>query len=312
MKDAKKTPEGLIDDAKKGLFEGDWYYEEDAGGVRLGMRVSEKLHEEQSPFQKIAVYQTPFFGRLLTLDGMVMLTERDEFVYHEMVTHLPLCGLLAPRRVLILGGGDCGCLREVLRHPNIEQVVQCDIDQRVTEVCERYFDWVTPARSDPRAQVLFDDGVAYIEHQRASFNLIIVDSTDPIGPGIGLFLHDFYDKVARALAPGGVMVAQTESPHWSAPMVGAIYSELKQSFAQVAPYCGAVPTYPSGFWTWAWASNDTRPDAHFDAQRARQLEPGCSYYNADIHRAAFALPTFARQAVAGHNPFSRFQNAPEE
>ena len=196
--------------------------------------------------------------------------------------------------------------------PNIEQVVQCDIDQRVTEVCERYFDWVTPARSDPRAQVLFDDGVAYIEHQRASFNLIIVDSTDPIGPGIGLFLHDFYDKVARALAPGGVMVAQTESPHWSAPMVGAIYSELKQSFAQVAPYCGAVPTYPSGFWTWAWASNDTRPDAHFDAQRARQLEPGCSYYNADIHRAAFALPTFARQAVAGHNPFSRFQNAPEE
>lgn len=307
------APQALLDGGLKpgtrGLIEGDWYYEEDGGSSRLGMRILERLHRERSQYQELTVYQTAFFGRLLTLDGVIMFTERDEFVYHEMLTHLPLCCLPEPKRVLILGGGDCGCLREVLRHPGIERVVQCDIDERVTRVCARYFPWVEPAMADPRAELRFADGVAYVADQREAFDLVIVDSTDPKGAGVGLFLRDFYRQVARALRPGGAMVAQTESPHWDAPMVGAIYAELDAAFGCVAPYTGAVPTYPSGYWSWAWASADRPADAHFAAARAAAVSGDCLYYNASVHRAAFALPNFVRQARFGTNPFARFERA---
>lgn len=306
-----QVPAALLDGGLKpettGFVDGDWYYEEDAGAIRLGMRITERLHRSRSAYQELTVYQTAFFGKLLTLDDVIMFTERDEFVYHEMLTHLPLVTIREPRSVLIIGGGDCGCLREALRHPGIERVVLCDIDEQVTRVCEQHFDWVAPAIADPRAELHFTDGVAFIEGQQAAFDLVIVDSTDPKGPGVGLFTAAFYAKVTRALKPGGVMVAQTESPHWDAPMVGAIYEQLRQAFGHVTAYTGAIPSYPSGYWTWAWASPDHEPDAFFAAERAAAVEPGCAYYNAQIHRAAFALPTFVRRALAGEDPFARFE-----
>ena len=243
---------------------------------------------------------------MLALDDLVMFTERDEFVYHEMLVHVPLCGIPEPKSVLIIGGGDAGCIREALKHPSVERVVLCEIDERVTRVCEEYFPWVADAVRDPRVELIFDDGVAFIEKHASTFDLIIVDSTDPIGPAVGLFLRDFYRKAARALKPGGVMAAQTESPHWGAPMVGAIYGELRHAFAHVAPYLGFIPTYPSGTWSWCWASADRAHDAFFDADRAAAIAAGCRYFNPEIHRAAFALPNFARAAADGRNFFARF------
>ena len=165
-----------------GRVSGDWYYEENAGTTRFGIRVTEKLHEERSAFQKLVVYETAFFGRVLTLDDVVMLTERDEFVYHEMLVHVPLCSMPEPRRVLIVGGGDCGALREALKHPNLERVVQCDIDERVTRVSEKFFPWVGKTLTDPRAELVFGDGIDYVKRHATSFDLVVVDSTDPVGP----------------------------------------------------------------------------------------------------------------------------------
>jgi spermidine synthase len=277
----------------RGVFADGWFTEENMGAARTGLRVRALLHEEQSEYQRIAVYDTAFFGKLLTIDDVIMLTERDEFVYHEMLIHVPLCAVPDPKQVLIIGGGDCGTLREALKHPGVERVVQCDIDERVTRVSEAHFPWVREAAGDPRAELIFDDGVRYIEEHRNTFDVIAIDSTDPVDHAAGLFRREFYGKVAAALRPGGVMTAQTESPHWEAHTVGAIYAEQRAAFTHATAYASWIPTYPSGW--------------HFDEERAERLEPQCDYYNRALHRAAFALPTFARKAVeSGKNRFERF------
>ncbi len=312
MTEPSGVPSELIEGERaaetRGLVDGDWYYEEGFGAVRFGIRVEALLHEETSEYQKLAVYDTPFFGKMLTLDGVMMFTERDEFVYHEMLTHVPLCSVPGATDVLIVGGGDCGCLREVLRHDSVRRVVQCDIDERVTRVCEKFFPWVQPAASDPRAELVFDDGVRFIEQNENAFDVVIIDSTDPRGPGVGLFLADFYAKVARALKPGGVMTAQTESPHWDPRMVGAIYGQMRRAFGHVSAYTVAVPVYPSGLWSLAYASNDRRHTDFFDAERAAGLEEGSKYYDRGVHSAAFSLPRFARAATEGRAPFREFDD----
>lgn len=286
-----------------------WFTEGDQGASRWGIKVQRTLHEETSPFQTIHVYESTFFGRMLTLDNLLMFTERDEFVYHEMLAHVPLCSLPQPRSVLIIGGGDCGCAREVLKHACVERVVQCDIDERVTRVSAQYFPWVKPTCADPRLELTFANGVELVGSTAERFDLVIVDSTDPIGEATPLFLADFYRAVARVLTPGGVMVAQTESPHWDADMVGAIYNQIRHGFDQVSAYLGWVPSYASGCWSWAYASNGRQPDTYFDAQRAEEISRSTRYYNPEIHRAAFALPNFAKQAVREENPFAALDQA---
>jgi spermidine synthase len=289
----------------RGFVEGGWFYEEDQGSTRLGIRIEEHLHGERSPWQKIDVFQSAFHGKVLTLDDLVMLTERDEFVYHEMLVHVPLTAIESPRDVLIIGGGDCGCIREVLRHPSIEKVVQCEIDERVTRVSEKYFDWVTDTVPDPRVELVFDDGVKYIENHAASFDLIIIDSTDPIGPAVGLFLADFYRKAAAALRPGGVLAAQTEAPFWYPVEMGKIHAQMREAFTHVEHYWGAIPTYPSGSWTWAFASETRRPSDFFDVARAESIAHQTRYWNVGVQEACFRLPNFMREALAGHDPFRR-------
>lgn len=301
--------EGATMPASTGSFDGTWYVEKDCESSLLGLRVSELLHEEASEFQKITIYDTPFFGRVLALDGILNLTERDEFAYHEMLVHVPLCQLREPRSVLIVGGGDCGALREVLKHPQVRRVVLCELDERVTRVCAEHFDWVDPALADSRTVAVFDDGVRYVEKQRAAFDLVVLDSTDPSGAALGLFTRDFYGKVGRALRPGGIMTAQAESPHWDAAMIVAMREELRAAFRQTTGYLCCIPTYPSGCWHLAWAANDRAPDAYFDGPRAASLESSCLYYNPAVHHAAFALPAFARRIIElGENPFERYDD----
>jgi spermidine synthase len=289
-------PIEMTGEMRGGLSEG-WHTEQGFGAVRLGLRVSSLLHEEQSEYQKISVCESEFFGRILFLDDLIMLTERDEFVYHEMITHVPLCGIKNPRRVLVIGGGDCGCLREILKHESVERAVLCEIDERVTGVCREFFPWVRDVVGDPRVELAFADGVAHVKEHPQEYDLVIVDSTDPIGPAVNLFRREFYASVARCLKPGGVMVAQTESPFYSPKVLGRIKTELAEAFRWVEFYLGFIPTYPSGCWSWAHASNDRAHDAYFDEARAERLARSCRYYNPAIHRAAFALPNFARAAV---------------
>jgi len=281
---------------QRGSFDGEWFVEEAAGRAQLGIHVRSLLHQETSEYQDIAVYDTSFFGKLLTLDNLVMLTERDEFVYHEMLTHVPLLSIPEPREVLIIGGGDCGCAREALRHP-LTRVVQCEIDERVTRACEHHFSWVAPTLADSRLELVFGDGIRFVEDQEESFDVVIIDSTDPVGAAAGLFSSEFYQQVARALKPGGVMVAQTESPHWGSRIVTEVYRQIRSVFPGVEAFLGSVPTYPSGCWSWAYAGRDRRPHDYFDLRRVAELEPGCRYYNRSLQTGAFALPTFARQAV---------------
>lgn len=290
----------------KGFFEGNWFYEETIKALRLGFKVRKKLYEESSAFQKINVYDTAFFGRVLVLDGLVMLTERDEFIYHEMISHVPLCSIPEPKTVLIIGGGDCGTMREVLKHPSVEKVVQVEIDERVTRVSEKFFPWVRSTICDERVEMIFGDGIEYVQKTGAKYDLLVIDSTDPVGPALGLFVRDFYRMAARILSSNGVMVAQTESPYADPTSVHRIYTELRSVFEHVSAYHATVPTYPIGQWTWCYASPNRTPGCFFDMERAAQIESTCLYYNTGIQTAAFQLPNFMKLILNGQNPFLRF------
>jgi spermidine synthase len=276
--------------------EASWYTERWEGqGAALSLELEETLHEEQSPYQRITVYQTRSFGRLLTLDGLVMLTGRDNFIYHEMLTHPALFSHRAPRRVLIIGGGDCGTLGEVLAHPEVERVVQVELDERVTRVCESFFPELTRSNADPRAELVFADGIAWMaDAPNGAFDAILVDGTDPIGPAAGLFSEAFYRDCRRVLDQDGVIAAQTESPLFHAELIEQVHERLKAAGFRAAetlhfPQC----TYPSGWWsaTLAYAGiPPATPRTPPDGFPTR-------YYTPAVHQGALALPRFLTERL---------------
>lgn len=277
-----------------------WLYETYHDLSAIGIHITDKLHEEQSPYQKIEVYDTRGHGRLLLLDGMVMLTELDEFVYHELISHIPLCIHPDPRRVLVVGGGDGGTVREVLRHPGVERVVLCEIDERVTRVCQRWIPAVAGRLDDPRVELVFADAVEYVRTHPGSFDAVLVDSSEPIGPAAGLFRAEFFADLRRALRPGGIVSAQTESPFYAADTVRSVFAELGSVFSRVHAYYGCIPTYPSGCWTFALAG-DTRGPEHLDLARTSAVAG--RYVGPSLGAGVFNLPEFIRQLVsAPHGP----------
>src|SRR5690606_15356353 len=205
-----------------------WYIERfEPTGSAIGYRVEAKLDEVQSRFQKIEVYRTTDWGNLMLIDGAVMLTSRDNFLYHEMITHPALFTHAAPKRVVIIGGGDCGTLREVLKHPGVESATQCDIDEQVTRMAEKHFPELCESNADPRAELLFDDGVAYMANCPAgSVDVVIVASSVPVGPAEGLFNKDFYASCFRALKEDGILVQQSESPLAQLELIKAMRAEM--------------------------------------------------------------------------------------
>ncbi len=269
-------------------------------GLTFG--VERVLFNRQSAYQHVQVLQTDAFGRMLTLDGLVMLTERDEFVYHEMISHPALCLLPRPRRVLIVGGGDGGTLREVLRYSEIEQVDLVEIDEVVVEAARTCFPELSIAFDDPRARLHVADGVAFVRATApATYDLIIVDSTDPVNFAEGLFGEAFYRDCVRILTDDGVLVTQSESPfdHTFQASIQAAHAMLGRIFPQVHMYLAHIPTYPMGLWSFTLASKRLHPVEDFDPeQAARRLAPFVDrlrYYNVELHRAAFALPSFVRR-----------------
>lgn len=275
-----------------------WFTEPmESEGSAFSLKITQKLHEEQSPFQRIEVYDTTHWGRLLVLDGAVMLTQRDNFTYHEMMAHPVLFTHPNPQEVLIIGGGDCGMLREVLKHEGVQRVVQVDIDERVTRVAEQFFPELTERNDDSRAELLFDDGLRYLKEAEAgAFDVIIVDSTDPVGPAAGLFGPEFMQDAYRALREDGLIVQQSESPilHLDS-ILKELYGVMRGAgFAKVVTLSYPVVGYPSGWWSATMAGKGAdltqfrEPDA-----LAKQFET--HYYNAAIHRGALAAPEFCKK-----------------
>ena len=267
-------------------------------GSAFSLRTERKLAEVQSPFQHIEIYKTTDFGNLMVIDGVIMLTTRDNFLYHEMLSHPVLFTHPDPRNVVIIGGGDCGTLREVLKHRSVQQVTQIDIDEQVTRMAERYFPELCASNQDPRATLLFADGIQYMRDAAPqSVDVIIVDSTDPIGPGEGLFNRAFYQSCFAALKPGGILVQQSESPLIHLQLLNDMRVAMKDAgFAELQTLQFPQMVYPSGWWTCTMA----RKDEHFSGfRREAAANPGFAteYYNADIHQASLALPNFMRREL---------------
>ena len=266
-------------------------YPED--GCALSLELSEKLHEEQTEFQTLEVYQTTGFGRLMLLDGCIMLTDRDNFIYHEMMTHPALYSHPDPKRVLIIGGGDCGCLREVLKHQHVKHVHQVDLDEAITRASEKYFPDLCESNNDGRAVLSFTDGVAFIEQAEAgSYDLIIIDSVDPVGQAARLYSEDFYRAGFNALSADGIMIAQSESPLFHKSLIESMQLRMgKAGYKSITSLFFPQCTYPSGWWSASMAFKGNWLTEN------RKVDIETKYYNNDIHQAAQAVPQFMRNSA---------------
>ncbi len=271
--------------------------QEDQYGIT--MKVKDTLYHDKSEFQSIDIIDTEAFGKVLILDGLVMTTERDEPFYHEMIAHIPMLSHPNPKKVLVIGGGDGGTVREVLKHSTVEKVVLCEIDGLVVEACQKYIPSIAGKLEDPKVEMQIRDGVEYISTQKSQFDVILIDSTDPLGPGVGLFTEEFYKNVNEALKPDGIMVAQSESPFANEKEIKLMYPLLRKAFPIVKTYVGPMPTYPGGYWSWAFCSNEVAPLDYIDKNRSDIIEKQAKIYNKDLHKAVFALPNFVKKLVEG-------------
>lgn len=272
-----------------------WYTEKQTADYGITAKITKTLHTEKTEFQDLAMIDTVEFGRMLVLDGCVMTTIRDEYVYHEMIAHVALSAHPNPRRVLVVGGGDGGVIREIIKHPTIEQAVLAEIDGRVIEVSRQYLPEIACALGDARVDVRVIDGIAHVQENPATYDVIIVDSTDPIGPAVGLFAREFYQSIARALKPDGIFVAQTESPFFNGDLIRRVHGDVSAIFKTTRLYLASIPTYPSGLWSFTIGSKVYDPTVIADPVRTSALQT--RYYTPELHQAAFALPRFAAELV---------------
>jgi len=274
-----------------------WYSELHDGQSGLTIKVNRIVESKQSNFQRIDVLETKDFGRMLVLYGSLMVCDRDNNAYNEMLAHVPLFSHAAPNDVLIIGGGDCGCLTEVLKHPEVGRCTMCEIDEQVVEISKKYFPDLTAGTADPRARLVFEDGKKYVEESTEKYDLILLDLSDPVGPAADLFQKAFHQKVYDTLNDDGIMVAQSESPYYNAKTVGMMYKNLREVFPIVRMYTCFMPIYPSGFWSFALCSKKYDPITDFDQARYNELRLVTKYYNDETHRGAFALPQFVRTLI---------------
>ncbi len=264
-----------------------WVDERHDSGSAIGFEMVELLAEERTPFQHIKIFESRSFGRVMSLDDCWMVTQRENYLYHEMMSHPALACHDRPSQVAIVGGGDCGVLQEVLRHDSVTQATQIEIDERVTRLSEQYFPELCSANADPRAQLKFEDGLAWVARQQHSLDVLIIDSTDPVDMAAGLFEQRFYENCRQALADDGILALQSESPLLHVELLGQIRRRLRRAgFIQLTHLLFPQPCYPSGWWSATLAS------AGRDLTRVRDLDKQipCRYYSRAIHQAAATLP----------------------
>ena len=272
-----------------------WLTEQLHPYYRKALNYTAKLADEQSPYQHIEIYQTKFFGKALLLDGIIQLTEKDHMGYHEMITHIPMLAVEQPQRVLIVGGGDGGSLQQVLRYPSVEEVVICELDQRVVDLSREHLTFFGDPWEDPRATLIIQDAFEYLKGQANRFDVIISDTTDPVGMAERLFSEEFYQLMARALKPAGAMATQCEQMFFDADLIQQIYQFAQKLARNPAYYYSLIPTYPGGGIGFMYMS-----DTHWTEGLGRPYPPGeMMYLNPGIHRSSFALPEFFRKQLEG-------------
>ncbi|NQS76365.1 MAG: polyamine aminopropyltransferase [Peptococcaceae bacterium] len=271
-----------------------WFTEQQTKNMKISLRVKQILHREMTPFQSLAVLDTEQFGPMLTLDNIIQTTVRDEFVYHEMITHVPLNTHAAPKKVLVIGGGDGGAVREIIKHQSIEKAVHCEIDGAVIEASRRFLPEISCALDDPRVEIVVADGIKHVQENKDTYDVIMVDSPDPIGPAVGLFSAAFYKDIFASLKEDGIFVAQTESPFFNRELIPDLVQSIGGIFPVTRLYLAVVPTYPGGLWSFTMGSKKYDP-LEVDIAGLPQLDT--RYYSPEIHRTCFVLPPFVKELL---------------
>lgn len=276
-----------------------WYSENYTENCKFDIRVKRHIYSEQSPFQKIDFFESDEFGTFFTLDGFMMVNEKDEFIYHDMITHVPMAVNQEIKNVLVIGGGDGGTIRELTRYDNIELIHHVEIDERVVRLCQQYLPITASKLDDKRVQMYFEDGIEFVKKYENFYDLIIVDSTDPIGPGEGLFTIDFYKNCYKALNDKGILINQHESPYYErdAQQMKKAHAKLKGIFEITKVYQYHMPTYASGHWLFGFASKVYDPILDQKRDEWEKLGLKTKYYNSDIHVGSFMLPTYVKEML---------------
>ena len=269
-----------------------WFSENHTPNVQISIRVDKQLYSGKSEFQRIDVFESPEFGRFLTLDGYMMLTEKDEFIYHEMITHVPMAVHPNVKKVLVIGAGDGGVVRELVRYHDIEHI-------DVVEVCKKYLPQTACRFDDPRLTLHFEDGLRFVRFKENEYDLIIVDSTDPFGPGEGLFTKEFYGNCFKALKDDGILINQHESPFYpeDAQACQRAHKNIVNTFPIAKVYQAHIPTYPSGHWLFGFASKKYHPLRDLDETRWNMRALTCRYYTTTLHKGAFYIPAYVEELL---------------
>ncbi len=276
-----------------------WFTEFHNENSKFSMKVKEHLLSIKSPFQKIDILDTYEYGRVLIIDGFIMLTEKDEFIYHEMIVHVPMAVHPQGKNILVIGGGDGGTLRELTKYPNIENIDFVEIDEMVVEISRDFLPFLCSGFKDNRINFYYEDGVKFVENKEDLYDLIIVDSTDPIGPGEGLFTEEFYKNAYRALKEDGILVNQCESAYFKEDRkeFERAIGKLKKIFPKAYAYQANIPTYPSGHWLFGFASKKYDPIQDQKNSQWKNYNINTKYYNTNIHKGAFYLPTYIQNIL---------------
>uniref|UniRef100_A0A224XH52 Putative spermidine synthase n=1 Tax=Panstrongylus lignarius TaxID=156445 RepID=A0A224XH52_9HEMI len=284
------------------LFKEGWFTEvfDMCPGITLSIQIDKVLHHEVSKYQDILLLETKHHGRALVLDGIIQCTEFDEFSYQEMISFLPLCCHPNPKKVLIVGGGDGGVAREVVKHPSVELVEQVEIDERVVNLCKEYLPSMALGFTHPKVKLHIADGFAFMKSRLKNYDVIITDSSDPIGPAVPLFQQEYFQLMRNALKPGGIVCSQASNPWSKTKEYADVHRVCKQIFPSNSFAYASVPTYPNGIIGFALGSlnketNFNEPVRIFTEEELASMK--MKYYNADVHRAAFSLPNFMRKAL---------------
>lgn len=276
-----------------------WFSEKHAQGVKLSIKVDRQIYSCQSEFQRIDIFDSSEFGRFLTLDGYMMLTEKDEFIYHEMIVHVAMAVHPHVQKVLVIGAGDGGVIRELCRYQSIQHIDMVEIDEMVVTVSKKYLPTTACCFDDERLHIYYQDGLKFVRSKYQEYDLIIVDSTDPFGPGEGLFTKEFYGNCYKALNETGIMVNQHESPFYAndALAMQRAHKRIVESFPIARVYQAHIPTYPSGHWLFGFASKKYHPVRDLKADQWNNLQLKTKYYNTNIHVGAFALPNYVEELL---------------
>ena len=276
-----------------------WYTDQHTKDVRFSMKIEEQIASCESEFQRIDILKSCEFGKVLVLDGELMITQKDEFIYHEMISHVPMAVHPNVKNVLVIGAGDGGTIRELTKYDTIERIDMVEIDKMVTDMCLEHFQETSCKLNDKRVHMYFEESLRFVRMKNDEYDLIIVDCADPYGPAEGLFTREFYGNCFKALHEDGILINQHESPYYSehSRTVQKAHNHIKLVFPFSTVYQCHIPSYPSGHWLFGFASKKYDPINDLNEEAWNKLGIKTRYYNTDLHKGSFYLPTYVKELL---------------